>query len=105
MSWFNYAASFKILIFGLVLGAGLPALFALGVRTTVLANAGGSGVTAGGESAPRSPAHRGLYRVVGVVCFVVILAAVLIGLTIIAATGFGKEVTFQHGIPTIQTTS
>jgi len=30
--WFNYEASLKILIFGLVLGSGLPALFALAVR-------------------------------------------------------------------------
>jgi hypothetical protein len=38
--WFNYEASLKILIFGLLLGSGLPALFALGVR----AGAAGAGV-------------------------------------------------------------
>lgn len=30
--WFNYEASLKILIFGLILGSGLPALFALAVK-------------------------------------------------------------------------
>ena len=30
--WFNYEASLKILIFGLLLGSGLPALFAIAVR-------------------------------------------------------------------------
>jgi hypothetical protein len=30
--WFNYEASLKILIYGLILGSGLPALFALAVR-------------------------------------------------------------------------
>ena len=30
--WFNYTAALKILIFGLLIGAGLPALFAVGVR-------------------------------------------------------------------------
>jgi len=30
--WFNYEASLKILIYGLLLGSGLPALFALAVR-------------------------------------------------------------------------
>ena len=30
--WFNYQASLKILIFGLLLGSGLPALFAVAVR-------------------------------------------------------------------------
>ncbi|MFZ0226367.1 MAG: hypothetical protein WA622_23475 [Mycobacterium sp.] len=39
-TWFNYQASLKILFFGLVLGSGLPALFALGVR----AGAAGAGV-------------------------------------------------------------
>jgi hypothetical protein len=38
--WFNYEASLKILIFGLLLGSGLPALFALGVRL----GAAGAGV-------------------------------------------------------------
>ena len=28
-TWFNYEASLKILFFGLLLGSGLPALFAL----------------------------------------------------------------------------
>lgn len=30
--WFNYQASLKILIFGLLLGSGLPALFAIAVK-------------------------------------------------------------------------
>ncbi|MDT5228803.1 MAG: hypothetical protein QOH94_2596, partial [Mycobacterium sp.] len=30
--WFNYEASLKILIFGLLLGSGLPVVFALAVR-------------------------------------------------------------------------
>jgi hypothetical protein len=30
--WFNYEASLKILLYGLLLGSGLPALFALAVR-------------------------------------------------------------------------
>ena len=38
--WFNYEASLKILIFGLILGSGLPALFALAVR----AGAAGEGL-------------------------------------------------------------
>jgi hypothetical protein len=39
-TWFNYEASLKILIFGLILGSGLPALFALAVK----AGAVGAGV-------------------------------------------------------------
>ena len=95
-------SAWKVVIWSVVLGAGLPALFAVGVRTTVLANAGRPGLEAGGESAPRTPGHRGVYRVIGVVCFALVVAAVVIGLTIIAATGFGKEVSFEHVYPTVQ---
>lgn len=31
-AWFNYVATAKILIFGLLIGTALPALFAIGVR-------------------------------------------------------------------------
>jgi hypothetical protein len=46
-TWFNYEASLRILIFGLLLGSGLPALFALAVRVgTVGAGVAGSDGTA-----------------------------------------------------------
>jgi hypothetical protein len=48
--WFNYEASLKILIFGLILGSGLPALFALGVRAG--AGVEGSDGTAVGHKNP-----------------------------------------------------
>ncbi|HEY1842664.1 MAG TPA: hypothetical protein VGG53_21075 [Mycobacterium sp.] len=52
--WFNYQASLKILIFGLLLGSGLPALFALAVR----AGAAGAGVHGpdGAAVAQKNPA-------------------------------------------------
>jgi hypothetical protein len=31
-TWFNYTATLKVLVFGLLVGAALPALFAFGVR-------------------------------------------------------------------------
>jgi hypothetical protein len=31
-AWINYHAVWKIIVFGLLVGAGLPALFAVGVR-------------------------------------------------------------------------
>ena len=49
-AWFNYTAAFKILVFGLLIGAGLPALFAVGVRL----NAEGAGVAEhGGAVVPK----------------------------------------------------
>ena len=34
--WINFKALWEILVFGLVAGAGLPALFAIGLRTLSL---------------------------------------------------------------------
>ena len=54
--WFNYTAAMKILIFGLLMGAGLPALFAIAVRM----NAEGAGVADhGGAVAQRIRCWRG----------------------------------------------
>jgi len=33
MSWINLSALWKIVVYGLLAGAGLPALFAIGLRT------------------------------------------------------------------------
>ena len=50
--WFNYQAVLQIIIAGLVLGAGLPALFSLAVRL----NAEGAGVAEhGGTVAKGNP--------------------------------------------------
>ena len=51
MSWINLSALWKIVVFGLIAGAGLPALFAGGLyalswgpRTGKLATAGADGI-------------------------------------------------------------
>jgi hypothetical protein len=36
MSWVNLSALWKIIVFGLIAGAGLPALFALGLKSLSL---------------------------------------------------------------------
>jgi hypothetical protein len=59
--WFNYIATLKILIFGLLLGAALAALFAVGVRL----NAEGAGVAVhSGAVAHRNPILLALSRVI-----------------------------------------
>lgn len=50
-AWFNYVATLKILVFGLLIGAALPALFALGVR---LGAEAGAVATAEGVTLKRS---------------------------------------------------
>jgi hypothetical protein len=87
-----FTAAWKVLAAGLVLGAGLPAVFALGVRF--------SAVGAGATDVPVSTGRAG-YRVLGVACFVVVAVAIALGITVIVAAGFGKLVTFEHLWPTL----
>lgn len=91
-------AAWKVLLVGVVLGAGLPALFAVGVRSMAHGRGGGAEVHAAGTAAPAAhPAG----RVAAGVCFLIVLLAVLLGIAYIVATGFGKAVSFEHVYPTI----
>ena len=84
-TWFNYEASLKILVFGLLLGSGLPALFALGVRV----GAAGAGVEGSDGTAVghKNPALTALSWVV----YSVALVAVVIGVLFIARDFIGAH--------------
>jgi hypothetical protein len=86
----------KILLVGVILGAGLPVLFAGGIRALAW-GAGGDAETATGAAAAPHP----LGRVLGYLCFAVVLACVVLGITYIVASGFGKELSFEHVFPTV----
>lgn len=77
MTWFNYIATLKILVLGLVIGAGLPALFAIGVRL----NAEGVGVVQHDGAAHRNPALLALSWAI----FLLVLAVVIVGVLFIAS--------------------
>lgn len=84
--WFNYQASLKILFFGLILGSGLPALFALGVR----AGAAGAGVIEGSDGAlvaNKNPALTALSYAL----YALALVAVVIGVLYIARDFIGAK--------------
>jgi hypothetical protein len=83
ITWWNYIASMKILIFGLIVGAGLPALFAVGVRL----NAEGAGVVTHDGVARRNPALLAL----GWLIFALVLAAVILGVLYIASDFIGHH--------------
>ncbi len=85
--------AWKVLVASLILGAGLPFVFALGVR----ARAAAAGARADGEQAERRPFGNVLF----VLCLLVVLFGVALGITIVVASGFGKSVSFQHIYPTI----
>jgi hypothetical protein len=88
MSWINLTALWKILVFGLVAGAGLPALFAVGLyslsRGPKTANAGpDSDVVVGGNLAGMLAAA---------ICFLIVLAAI----------GWGIYEVYQIGHPPVK---
>jgi hypothetical protein len=76
-AWINFSAVFKILVFGLLLGAGLPALFAMGVRL----NAEGAGVAVhDGAVVQRNP----LLLALSWLIFVLVLVGVVVGVLFVA---------------------
>jgi hypothetical protein len=85
MSWINLTAIWKIVVLGLIAGAGLPALFAVGM---VALSKGPKTQTAGADSdvvIGGNPAG----IVVAAICFLVVLAAI----------GWGIYEVYQIGHP------
>jgi hypothetical protein len=83
--WFNYQASVKILVFGLILGSGLPALFALGVRV----GAAGDGVIGSNGAAvkQKNPA----LTAISYALYALALVAVIIGVLYVAREFIGAH--------------
>ena len=90
---FAFTAGWQVVLAGLVLGAGLPAVFALGIRSVAYAG--------GGEGGGSGPAARPLGTLAAGICLVVVVLGIGLGLTFIIASGFGKELDFGSGIPTL----
>ena len=83
-AWFNYQAVLSIIIAGLLIGAGLPALFSLAVRL----NAEGVGVVDhGGTVSQRNP----LLAALSWVIFALVLTAVIVGVLFIARDFIGHH--------------
>ncbi|HET9874955.1 MAG TPA: hypothetical protein VFQ37_04220 [Mycobacterium sp.] len=74
--WFNYTATAKILVFGVLVGAALPALFAVAMRV----HAAGTGVLASADGAGsdrRKPALIALSWAIFMLVLTVVIIAVL----------------------------
>jgi hypothetical protein len=82
-----------VLLVSLVFGAGLPLVFALGIRSLAWGT--------GGDAQASHGAPHPVGKVLAGLCLVVVLAGVVLGISIIAAAGFGKAVSFDDGYPTI----
>jgi hypothetical protein len=78
---------------GLILGAGLPAIFALGIRSMAFG--------AGGDAEVDHAAPHPAGRVIAYVLFALVVLIALLGIVFIVASGFGKALSFEHIYPTI----
>ena len=73
--------SWRVLLAGLLLGAGLPALFAVAVRQLAVPTPTGSA-----RRGWRAAAH----RTAGALCLAAVLATVALGLTYLVASSLGR---------------
>jgi hypothetical protein len=73
-SWINLSALWKIVVVGLLAGAGLPALFAIGLRALYPRTATATAPNGQDDSAAVTAGPVGL--VAATVCFAVVLAAI-----------------------------
>lgn len=86
------SAAWKVLAVSLLVGAGLPALFAVGVKAMAYG--------AGGDAEVDHATGHPIGKVVGIVIFALVLAFIGTGIAIVVASGLGKEVSFEHIYPT-----
>lgn len=85
-----FESAWKVLLTSIVLGAGVPALFAFGVR---------GWASSIGELNDDSTRHAS-GKVIAVVSFLVVALVIALGLSIIISTGLGYKVSFENVFPT-----
>ncbi len=86
-------AIWQVLILGLLIGAGLPAIFALGIRAMACG--------AGGDAEVSHERGHPIGRFLGLLCFLTVLLGVALGITVIVSSGFGKAVSFDGVLPVL----
>jgi hypothetical protein len=95
---FALDGAWRVFFASLLLGAGLPALFALGVRSLAY---GAGGDTEVDESGVTGPTPHPIGKVIAVVLFAVVALAILLGISYIVVGGFGKTLSFEHVFPSV----
>lgn len=76
----------RVLVVGLIFGAGLPAIYALGIRARAYGQ--------GGEAELSHARPHPIGTVLAYVAFGLVIAGVLLGLAVIVGTGLGMELEF-----------
>ncbi|MFT4080948.1 MAG: hypothetical protein QM638_00030 [Nocardioides sp.] len=88
--------AWKVLLAGLILGAGLCAVYAVGIRGMALSAAGSGEAGQGGQGGRQGNA---IGYVIAGVCLLIVLYGIVSGIMIVLGSGLGKDVTFDHVIP------
>ena len=88
-----FDGAWKVLVAGVLLGAGLPAIFALGISALAYG--------AGGDAEVDHEAGHPIGKVLAILCFALVVIGIALGITYIVATGFGKTLSFQNFYPTL----
>src|ERR1700760_3416635 len=93
---FAAEALWKVALASLILGAGLPILYASGIRSLAW--------SAGGDAEVEQAKPHPIGKVVAAVIFLVVAYAIASGIVYIIATGKGSnyDITFQNFIPEIK---
>jgi hypothetical protein len=86
----------EVFVAGLVFGAGLPFVYAIALRVLTIGSTAYADPSGEIHSTPRMSS-----RLFSGVLIAVVVAGIVIGMMIIVATGFGKEVSFENIYPTI----
>jgi hypothetical protein len=95
---FAAEGAWRVLVASLILGAGLPTLFALGVRALAY---GAGGEAELHETGVTGPAPHPIGTVVAWILFAIVLLGVALGIAFIVVSGLGKALSFEHVFPTI----
>src|SRR5690242_11262498 len=90
---FALQGAWKVLLTGLALGAGLPLIFALGIRSLAW-GACGTAEVSGAKADPSG-------TMPGWCCFLLVLAGVALGIPYIVPTGCCKQLSFERIYPPI----
>lgn len=93
--WAALDGAWRVLLIGMVLGAGLPAMFAFGVRALAWGTGGDAEIHDPGVVLKPHP----FGRVVAYTMFGLVVLSVLLGIGYIVAHGLGWNITFNGILP------
>ena len=89
--WLALGGAWNVLWLGMLLGAGLPAVFALGIRALSYGVGGDADAT---DHEPHPVA-----RIAAYLCFALVLVAIAAGIGVIVAHGLGMKLEFAGLLP------